>query len=263
MNHLDRKAAKAERTVYLLRMHHDLLLVIGLLFAVSLLTLLSPKLRIAYPILLVIGGLLIAFLPGMPHVHMEPEMIFLIFLPPLLYEAAWFTSWREFWRWRRSITMLAFGLVFFTSLVVAYATSWLIPGFTLALGFLLGGIISPPDAVAATSILKGMPIPKRATTILEGESLVNDAASLIVFRFALAAVITGQFTMHLVVERFVILSVGGILIGLVIANAVYFLHRSLPTTASIDTALTLMTSYLMYITAEEFDTSGVLSVVSG
>jgi len=141
-------------------MHHDLLLVIGLLFAVSLLTLLSPKLRIAYPILLVLGGLVIAFIPGIPHVRVDPELIFLIFLPPLLYEAAWFTSWREFWRWRRSISMLAFGLVFFTSLVVGYFTTWLIPGFTLGLGFLLGGIISPPDAVAATSVLKGVHIPK-------------------------------------------------------------------------------------------------------
>lgn len=244
-------------------MHSDLLLVIGLLFAVTLLTLLSPKLRIAYPILLVLGGLLIAFIPGMPHVHLDPELIFLIFLPPLLYEAAWFTSWREFWRWKRSITMLAFGLVFFTSLMVAYATTWLIPGFTLALGFLLGGIISPPDAVAATSVLKGMPIPKRATTILEGESLVNDAASLIVFRFALAAIVTGHFTPHLAVQEFVVVTLGGIIIGLGLALIIYFLHRALPTTASIDTALTLMSPYLMYIIAEEFHASGVLSVVSG
>ncbi len=244
-------------------MHHDLLLVIGLLFAVSLLTLLSPKLRIAYPILLVLGGLVIAFIPGMPHVRLEPELIFLIFLPPLLYEAAWFTSWREFWRWKRSITMLAFGLVFFTSLIVGHFTAWLVPGFTLALGFLLGGIISPPDAVAATSVLKGMRLPKRVTTILEGESLVNDASSLIVFRFALAAVITGQFSLSTAVEQFFLLAVGGILIGLAIAHAVYFIHRLLPTTPAIDTALTLMTPYLMYILAEEFHTSGVLSVVSG
>lgn len=244
-------------------MHHDLLLVIGLLFAVSLLTLLSPKLRIAYPILLVLGGLLIAFIPGIPHVRVDPELIFVIFLPPLLYEAAWFTSWREFWKWKRSITMLAFGLVFFTSLVVGYFTHWLIPGFTLALGFLLGGIISPPDAVAATSVLKGIHIPKRATTILEGESLVNDASSLIVFRFALAAVMTGQFTPHLAVQQFFILALGGIFVGLVLGVIIYFLHRTLPTTASIDTAMTLMTPYLLFIIAEEFHASGVLAVVTG
>lgn len=244
-------------------MHHDLLLVIGLLFAVSLFTLLSPKLRIAYPILLVLGGLGIAFIPGIPHVRVDPELIFLIFLPPLLYEAAWFTSWREFWRWKRSISMLAFGLVFFTSLVVGYFTTWLIPGFTLGLGFLLGGIISPPDAVAATSVLKGVHIPKRATTILEGESLVNDASSLIVFRFALAAVMTGHFTPHLAVQQFFIVSLGGIVAGLALGGVIYLLHRTLPTTASIDTAMTLMTPYLMYIIAEEFHASGVLAVVSG
>ncbi len=244
-------------------MHHDVLLVIGLLFAVSLLTLLSPKLRIAYPILLVLGGLAIAFIPGMPHVRLDPELIFMIFLPPLLYEAAWFTSWREFWKWRRSIAMLAFGLVFFTSLVVGWFTNWLIPGFTLALGFLLGGIISPPDAVAATSVLKGVRIPKRATTILEGESLVNDAASLIVFRFALAAVITGHFSMAEAVPQFFLLALGGIAIGLAVAHVVYFMHRALPNTASIDTAMTLMSPYIMYILAEQFHTSGVLSVVSG
>ncbi|MBK7945287.1 MAG: cation:proton antiporter [Flavobacteriales bacterium] len=244
-------------------LHNDLLLVISLLFAVSLLTLLGPKLRIAQPILLVLGGLAIALVPGVPHVRLEPELIFLIFLPPLLYEAAWFTSWREFWRWKRSILLLAFGLVFFTSLIVGLFTSWLIPGFTLALGFLLGGIISPPDAVAATSVLKGLRIPKRATTILEGESLVNDASSLIVFRFALAAVVSGQFVMVEALEQFVWLVLGGIVIGLVIAHIVYFLHRWLPTTASIDTAMTLMSPYLMYIAAEHFHCSGVMAVVTG
>lgn len=244
-------------------LHHDLLLVIGLLFAVSLLTLLGPKLRIAQPILLVLGGLAIAFVPGLPRVHLEPDVVFLIFLPPLLYEAAWFTSWREFWRWRRSILLLAFGLVFFTSLMVAMFTSWLIPGFTLAMGFLLGGIISPPDAVAATSVLKGLHIPKRATTILEGESLVNDASSLIVFRFAMAAVISGQFVMSQAVEQFGILVIGGVLIGLALAHLIYFLHRALPTTPSIDTAMTLMSPYILYIVAESFHCSGVMGVVTG
>jgi monovalent cation/hydrogen antiporter len=244
-------------------LQHELLLMLGLLFAVSLLTLLGPKLRIAYPIMLVLGGLVIAFIPGVPHVHVRPEMIFLVFLPPLLYEAAWFTSWREFWKWRRSIGLLAFNLVFFTSLIVGFATTWMIPGFTLALGFLLGGIISPPDAVAASSVLKGLRIPKRATTILEGESLVNDASSLIVFRFALAAVITGRFSLQNAIGEFLLLAIGGVLIGILLANAVYFMHRVLPTTASIDTALTLMTPYLMYIIAEELHCSGVLSVVSG
>nr|WP_317126295.1 cation:proton antiporter [Chryseobacterium sp. 3008163] len=108
----------------------------------------------------------------------------------------------RFWKWKRPITLLAFGLVFFTSLVVAYISSSMIPGFTLALGFLLGGIVSPPDAVAAATVMKGLKIPKRLLTILEGESLVNDAASLIVFRFALAAVLTGTFSMQQATGQF-------------------------------------------------------------
>jgi len=122
--------------------HHDLLLVVGLLFAVTLLTLAGPVLGVAQPLMLVMGGLAIALIPELPPVHLESDLVFLIFLPPLLYEAAWFTDWREFWKWRRSISMLAFGLVFFTSGIVALVTASVIPGFTLALGFLLGGIVT-------------------------------------------------------------------------------------------------------------------------
>lgn len=147
-------------------MHHNLLLILSLLFAVFLLVMLAQRIKIAYPIFLVLAGLGISFIPGIPLLHLDPELIFLIFLPPLLYEAAWYTSWNDFWKWKRPIALLAFGLVFFTSVVVAYASSSLIPGFTLALGFLLGGIVSPPDAVAAATVLKGMSVPKRVMTIL-------------------------------------------------------------------------------------------------
>lgn len=244
-------------------LHHDLLLVIGLLFAVSLLTPLGARIHVAQPLVLVLGGLAIAFVPGLPPVTIAPDLVFLIFLPPLLYEAAWFTSWREFWRWKRSILMLAFGLVLFTSVIVGYVTAAVIPGVTLAMGFLLGGIVSPPDAVAATSVLKGLRIPKRATTILEGESLVNDASSLIVFRFALAAVLTGQFSALQATQQFVVVTLGGVVVGVALAAAIYHLHRSLTTTPAIDTALTVMSPYVMYIAAEELHWSGVMSVVSG
>src|SRR5262245_36156854 len=120
-------------------MHHTLLLGLALLFAMVLLYMLSQKLRISYPIFLVIGGLVIGFLPGIPRARLDPEVVFLIFLPPLLYEAAWFTTWHNFWRWRRAIASLAFGLVILTSLAVALISQAMIPGFTLALGFLLGG----------------------------------------------------------------------------------------------------------------------------
>ncbi|HXB92368.1 MAG TPA: cation:proton antiporter, partial [Puia sp.] len=171
----------------------NLLLIISLLFAVSMLAMLSDKLRISYPIFLVIAGLLISLVPGMPGISLEPDIVFIIFLPPLLYAAAWNTSWREFWRFKRPISLLAFGLVIFTASAVAYTAHFMIPDCSLALGFLLGGIVSPPDAIAATSVLQNLPIPKRIVTILEGESLVNDASSLIVFRFAIAAIFTGNF----------------------------------------------------------------------
>lgn len=244
-------------------MHHTLLFVLGLLFAVFLLVMLARRIKVAYPIFLVIAGLGISFIPGVPHLHLDPEMIFLIFLPPLLYEAAWYTSWNDFWKWKRPIALLAFGLVFFTSTIVAYASSSIIPGFTLALGFLLGGIVSPPDAVAAATVLKGMSVPKRLMTILEGESLVNDASSLIVFKFALAAVLTGAFSMQEATSQFFIVAGLGIVVGLVGAHIIYAIHRFLPTTPAIDAALTVMTPYILFLAAEQFHYSGVMAVVSG
>jgi CPA1 family monovalent cation:H+ antiporter len=206
--------------------------------------------------------LAIAFIPGMPRVSVEPDLILVVFLPPLLYEAAMHIAWPEFWKWRRSISMLAFGLVFFTSVGVAYFTSAVVPGFTLAMGFLLGGIISPPDAVAATSVLKSVKIPRRGTIILEGESLINDASSLIVYRFALAAILTGSFSFGAAVEDFFAAAVGGVVVGVALGNILYVLHRFLPTTPSIDTSITLMTPYIAYLSAEEFHFSGVMAVVA-
>jgi monovalent cation/hydrogen antiporter len=244
-------------------LHETILLVLGLLFAMLLLVMLSQKLRISYPIFLVLAGLGLGFVPGLPPITINPDLIFLIFLPPLLYQAAWETSWQDFWRWKRPIALLAFGLVFFTSTIVAYLSQAMIPGFTLSLGFLLGGIISPPDAVAATSVLKGVKVPRRVTSILEGESLINDASSLIVFRFALAAVVSGTFVWQQAATSFVLASAMGLAIGLAVAYGFYLLHRYLPTTPSINTVLTFLAPYVMYLLAEEFHFSGVLAVVSG
>lgn len=244
-------------------MHHLVLLILVLLFAVMLLVILAQRLKVAYPIFLVISGLLISLIPEVPKFHIDPDLIFLIFLPPLLYEAAWNTSWNNFWKWRRSIAMLAFGLVIFTAAVVAYSSQYIFAGFTLAMGFLLGGIISPPDAVAATSVLKGMKVPKRVTTILEGESLVNDASSLIVFKFALAAILSGTFSLKLAVADFFLVAGMGILVGVLGGFLMYLLHRWLPTTPAIDTAFSLTTPYLLFLAAEHFHFSGVLAVVSG
>ncbi|TGD78491.1 Na+/H+ antiporter [Hymenobacter wooponensis] len=244
-------------------LHENILLVLGLLFVTLLLVMLSQKLKISYPIFLVLAGLSLSFIPGLPRIVIDPDLIFLIFLPPLLYQAAWETSWQDFWRWKRPILLLAFGLVFFTSTIVAYISRAMIPGFTLPLGFLLGGIISPPDAVAATSVLKGIKVPRRVTSILEGESLINDASSLIVFRFALAAVVSGVFSLHEAATSFMLVSTMGLVVGLVVAYGFYLIHRYFPTTPSINTVLTFIAPYVMYLLAEEFHFSGVLAVVSG
>lgn len=241
----------------------NLLLILALFFAMAILYLLSQRLKISYPILLVIGGLGIGYIDSVPNIAVNPDLVFLIFLPPLLFEAAWYTSWNDFFKWRRSVLYLGFGLVLFTSLAIGYSTVYLIPGFTLALGFLLGGIISPPDAVAATSVLKGLNMPRRGLAILEGESLVNDAASLTVFRFALTTIITGQFVFQEAATNFMVLSVMGVVVGLVIAHILYFVLRYLAKSSNITTPITIIAPYLMYIVAEHFEWSGVLAVVSG
>ncbi|MDE1191107.1 MAG: Na+/H+ antiporter [Arachidicoccus sp.] len=243
--------------------HHSLLLIISLFFFMAMLFLLSQKIRISYPIFLVIGGLCISFVPQVPNITVNPDIVFLIFLPPLLFDAAWNTSWNSFWKWKRSIFLLGFGLVLFTSVGIAYFSAHIIAGFTLSLGFLLGGIISPPDAVAAASVLKGIKIPKRGVTILEGESLVNDAASLTIFTFAMATIKTGNFIPKDAIIDFFVLSVMGVFVGLVIAHILYFVLKSWAKSSSITTPITLIAPYLMYVVAEELHWSGVLAVVSG
>lgn len=234
-----------------------------LVFIILLLVTLAQRLKIAYPIVLVVSGLILSFIPGIPTVSVKPELIFIIFLPPLLYEAAWYTSWKELWRWRRVVSSFAFIIVIVTSFVIALVSSSLIPGFTLALGFLLGGIVSPPDAVSASAILKYVKAPKRLSSIVEGESLLNDASSLVVFRFALIAVDTGRFIFHEAALNFVIVIVAGIAVGLAIAVIYYYVHKWLPTDSNSDVVLTLTAPYAMYLTAEHFHFSGVLAVVSG
>lgn len=244
-------------------MHENIILYLSLVMIILFLVMLAQRIKIAYPIVLVLGGLALSFFPALPSVEIDPELIFLIFLPPLLYEAAWQTSWKDFWKWRRVIGSFAFIIVIFTSCVIAYVSQAMIPGFTLALGFLLGGIISPPDAVATTSILQNVKVPKRLIAIAEGESLLNDASSLIVFRFALVAVSSGTFVLSKAIGSFFLVIAMGFAVGIGIALIFYAIHRWLPTTPSMDTILTFVAPYAMYITAEQFHFSGVIAVVSG
>jgi monovalent cation/hydrogen antiporter len=234
-----------------------------LIVIIVLLIMLANKIRVAYPVVLVVAGLLISFIPGIPILHIKPELIFIIFLPPLLYDAAFAISWKELWRWRRIITSFAFIVVFFTALSVALVANTFIPGLSLALGFLLGGIVSPPDAVSASAILKFVKVPRRMSSILEGESMLNDASSLIIFRFAMVAVATGQFIWLDATLSFAWMVVGGTGVGLLIGWLFMKTHRLLPTDVNMDIILTLVAPYIMYIAAEELHSSGILAVVSG
>lgn len=236
---------------------------IYLILIIVILVMIANRLKLAYPIVLVLGGLVLSFASRFSNITIDPDLVFFIFLPPLLYEASWQVSWKEFWKWRRVITGFAFPIVIITSCVIAFASRALIPGFTLALGFLLGGIISPPDAISATTIMRRVNAPRSLVSVIEGESLLNDASSLIVFRFALAAVITGQFHFQQAAVSFLMVIILGVAIGLLVGIVFYAIHRWLPTTTRIEIILSLVTPYCMYYFAEHFHVSGVLAVVSG
>lgn len=244
-------------------MHEQLPFMLALVAAIVLIEMLATKLRIAYPVLLVVAGLLISFVPGLPKVPVDPDMIFFIFLPPLLFEAAWSISLKEMKKWYRIIGSFAFLVVLFSAFSVAVATTYIIPGFTLALGFLLGGIVSPPDAVSTGAIMKFVKVPKGTTAILEGESLLNDASSLIIFNFAAVAVVTGKFSLQTATLEFLWMVIGGVGIGLIFGWLFKHMHRLLPTDASSDIALTLIEPYFLYWVAEHLGSSGVLAVVTG
>jgi len=242
-----------------------LLIVIGIMM-------IAQKIRVAYPVLLVLAGLLISFIPGLPTIELKPEIttielkpeiIFIIFFPPLLYEAAWVLSFRELFKWRRIILSFAFIVVFITAISVAFTAYWFIPGFTMALGLLLGSILSPTDSVSTNAITKFVNIPKRFSTILEGESLLNDASALIIMQFAVIAIATGSFDIQQASLRFIWVVVGGVGCGLLVGWVFVKLHKILPTDTNMDVILTLIAPYLMYILAQEIHGSGVLSVVAG
>lgn len=244
-------------------MHEQLPLMLALVAAIVLIEMLATRLRIAYPVLLVVAGLLISFIPGLPRVRVDPNLIFFIFLPPLLFEAAWTISFKEMKKWWRIISSFAFLVVLFSAFAVAVLTNYFIPGFTLPLGFLLGGIVSPPDAVSTGAITRFVKIPRNTSAILEGESLLNDASSLIIFRFALIAVGTGQFIFQRAIINFSWMVAGGVGIGLIFGWLFVQAHKRLPTDAASDIAFTLIEPYFLYWIAEHLHSSGVLAVVSG
>ncbi|MGI4871102.1 MAG: Na+/H+ antiporter [Janthinobacterium lividum] len=237
-------------------------LLVFILVLVTALARLADRVRLPYPILLVLAGIALSLVPGLPPVVLAPDLVFFVFLPPLLYASAWNTSWPDFKAARRPIALLALGCVLFSTVLVAGAAHFLLPGFSWATAFVLGAIVSPPDAVAATAATQGLPLPKRITTILEGESLVNDATGLIAYRYAVAAVITGQFDSWQASGQLVWVAGAGIAIGLALGGLLYWVHRSAAHNTVVDISLTLLAPYLAYLLAEETHVSGVLAVVT-
>jgi CPA1 family monovalent cation:H+ antiporter len=242
-------------------MMYQIELVMGLLAAVAALGLLAKRLNIPLPILLVLGGLLLGLIPGLPVVRLNSELVFLIFLPPLIYPAALFTSWRDFHYNLRPIFLLAVGLVLFTTAAVGFLAHWFLPDFPLAAGFLLGAIISPPDAIAATAIAHRLQVPRRIVTVLEGESLVNDATALVAYRFALAAIMTGVFSPWAAAGQFIVVGGGGILVGFAVGWLAALIQKPIED-PPIEIALSLLTPFASYLAAEHMGVSGVLAVVT-
>ncbi len=235
-------------------------LLFGLLVVIVVLATLATRLRLPYAILLVIGGLALGFVPGLPAIELNPELVLVLFLPPLIYSSAWLTSWREFRANLRPVLQLSLGLVLVTTLVIA-VVAHAIAGLAWPVAFVLGAVVSPTDAVAASATAKQLGLPRRIVTVIEGESMVNDATGLVAYRFAVAAVVTGSFSLWQAGLQFVVVSLGGLVLGLVIAWPVAWLHRHLDD-APIEITITLLTPYAAYLLADALQVSGVLAVLS-
>jgi Na+/H+ antiporter len=240
---------------------HAIESLIILLGAAALLAQLARTLKVPYPVFLVLGGLAIGFVPGLPSLEVPPEVIFVVFLPPLLNYAAFFSSPRELRAHLRPIALLTIGLVFFTMATIALVAHLLI-GMPWAVAFVLGAILAPTDPVAAQAVFRRLGVPGRVGTIVEGESLLNDGTGLVAYRIAVAAVVTGSFSMWEAGLDFLLVGGGGILVGLILGWAVLPLWARV-SDASIFIALSLLTAYAVYVLAEVvLHVSGVLAVVS-
>jgi len=237
-------------------------LFVVLLAAMLGLTALARRLLVPYPILLVLGGLAIAFIPGMPEVALQPDLVFVVFLPPILWSAAYFTSLRDFKRNLRAIGALAIGLVLLTTLVIGWVAHTIIPGISWAAALCLGAIVSPPDAVAATAVMSRIGVPRRVITVLEGESLVNDASALVLYRAAVVALVSGTFSLGATVADFVVVAIVGVLVGFAAGWATRWAIRHMPEGYG-QIALTLLGPYVAWIAAERLHASAVLACVTG
>jgi monovalent cation/hydrogen antiporter len=241
---------------------HGLEIVILLLVAVLVLMAFARRILVPYPIFLVLGGLVLSLVPRVPVLRLDPDLVFLIFLPPLLWAAAYFTSLRDFRANLRPILLLAVVLVAVTTVAVAAVARAVVPGMSWAVALALGAIVSPPDAVAATAIARRLRIPYRIVTILEGESLVNDAGALVLYRVAVAAAVTGPFEPETVLPQFVLAAAGGVAVGLLVGGLTRWALR-LTDDSLAAVAITLLAPYAAWLVAERIHVSAVLACVAG
>jgi Na+/H+ antiporter len=222
---------------------------------------LADKVRIPYPILLIIAGITVGFIPTLPNVEINPEIVFLIFLPPLLYDAAFNISYNDFKTNINTIGTLSISLVFITASGIAVTAHYLIPNMTWPLSFVLGAILSATDAVAAMSITKGLGLSHKTNTILEGESLVNDASALVAYHFAVAAVTGAAFILWKASLQFILLMGGGFLVGLVMGKILAFILKGVKNNYMVTISFMLLMPFVTYLVAEDLHVSGVIAVV--
>jgi monovalent cation/hydrogen antiporter len=240
---------------------HQAEIIVLLFAAVAVLAVVACKLRLPYPIVLVISGLALSFVPRLPEVKLNPDTVFYFILPALVYPAALFTSWRDFRRNLRTILLLAIGLVLTTMVAVAWIAHAVVPGLPWAAAFALGAIVSPPDAIAATAIIRRLGVPHRIEAILEGESLVNDATALVALQFAIGALVTGTFSPSYAAARFVWAAVAGIGFGLLVGVVIRWVQSHLDD-PPIQITISLVTPFIAYLPAERLHASGVLATVA-
>jgi Na+/H+ antiporter len=240
---------------------HTEIILAGLLLAVAALVTLARVLNVPYPIFLVLGGLAIGFVPGMPDIELDPDLVLLIFLPPLLYSSSFFASLRDLRRNVGPISALSVGLVLLTCFAVAICVHAVVPDMSWAAAFVVGAIVSPTDPVAATAIAGRLGVPRRVVTVVEGESLINDATAITAYRVAIVALTAGTFSAWDAGGRFVLGAAGGVAIGLVVGWVVAYVRERLDD-PPVEITISLFTCYAAYLPAEELGLSGVVAAVT-
>src|SRR2546423_1882812 len=241
-------------------MHH-FETVLALLVGVPSLALVARRLDIPTPALLVVGGVLVALLPGLPVVRLDRQFVSLFSSPPLLYRASLLASYRDVRANLRPILLLGVGHVLFVTIVVAWVARLAVPGLPWASAYALGAVVSPPDVAAATAFVRRLPLPRRLVIILEGESMINDAAAIVAYRMAVAAAVTGSFSLPAASLRFLYVGAGGIVVGLVVGRLLAELRRHIHD-PEVENTISLLTGYAAYLSAEHLGASGVLAVVA-